>query len=67
VQNVEPGAEFPLVTFDRPTPLVKQVEKFGGKFFVTDEAKDRNDPMMLQQGAAVGEHHQPAHPHQRCR
>jgi hypothetical protein len=51
VQNVEPGAEFPLVTFDRPTPLVKQVEKFGGKFFVTDEARDRNDPMMLQQGS----------------
>lgn len=51
VQNVEPGAEFPLVTFDRPTPLTKQVEKFGGKFFVTDEARDRNDPMMLQQGA----------------
>lgn len=51
VQNVEPGAEFPLVTFDRPTPLVKPVEKFGGKFFVTDEARDRNDPLMLQQGA----------------
>lgn len=50
VQNVEPGAEFPLVTFDRPVPLVKPVEKFGGKFFVTDEARDRNDPMMLQQG-----------------
>src|SRR6476661_2126569 len=50
VQNVEPGAEFPLVTFDRPTPLTKQVEKFGGKFFVNDEAKDRNDPLMLQQG-----------------
>ena len=51
VQNVEPGAEFPIVTFDRPTPLVKAVEKFGGKFFVTDEARDRNDPLMLQQGA----------------
>lgn len=50
VQNVEPGAEFPLVTFDRPVPLVKPVEKFGGKFFVTDEARDRNDPQMLQQG-----------------
>jgi hypothetical protein len=50
VQNVEPGAEFPLVTFDRPAPLTKQVEKFGGKFFVTDEARDRNDPMMLRQG-----------------
>lgn len=51
VQNVEPGAEFPIVTFDRPVPITKQVEKFGGKFFVTDEARDRNDPMMLQQGS----------------
>ncbi len=51
VQNVEPGAEFPLVTFDRPVPLVKPVEKFGGKFFVTDESRDRNDPMLLQQGS----------------
>ena len=50
VMNVEPGAEFPIVTFDRPVPLVKPVEKFGGKFFVTDEARDRNDPQMLQQG-----------------
>jgi hypothetical protein len=50
VQNVEPGTEFPLVTFERPVPLVKPVEKFGGKFFVTDEARDRNDPQMLQQG-----------------
>ena len=51
VQNVEPGAEFPIVTFDRVSPQVKPVEKFGGKFFVTDEARDRNDPLMLQQGA----------------
>jgi hypothetical protein len=50
VMNVEPGAEFPLVTFDRPVPLVKSVEKFGGKFFVTDEARDRNEPLMLMQG-----------------
>lgn len=51
VQNVEPGAEFPIVTFDRPVPLVKPVEKFGGKFFVTDESRDRDDPLMLQQGS----------------
>ena len=50
VMNVEPGAEFPIVTFDRPVPLVKPVEKFGGKYFITDEARDRNDPQMLQQG-----------------
>lgn len=51
VQNVEAGAEFPIVTFDRLQPLLAQVEKFGGKFFVTDEAKDRNNPQLLQQGS----------------
>jgi hypothetical protein len=50
VQNVEPGAEFPIVGFDRPTPQVAQVEKFGGKFFVTDEAQDRNDMSQLRNG-----------------
>jgi hypothetical protein len=42
-QTVAPGAEFPEVTFDRPTPLTAQVEKLGGKFRITDEARDRND------------------------
>lgn len=50
VQNVEPGAEFPILTMDRPTPLVAQVEKFGGKFFVTDEARDRNDQSQMANG-----------------
>ena len=50
VQNVEPGAEFPILTIDRPTPLVAQVEKYGGKWFVTDEARDRNNPQQLTQG-----------------
>lgn len=48
VQNVEPGAEFPVVTSDNPTPLTARVEKFGGKFFVTDEARDRNDLGVIQ-------------------
>lgn len=43
VQNVEPGAEFPIVTTDRGAPQFAPVEKFGGKFFITDEARDRND------------------------
>jgi hypothetical protein len=50
VQNVEPGAEFPILSFDRPTPVVAQVEKYGGKWFVTDEARDRNRPTQLTQG-----------------
>lgn len=43
VQRVEPGAEFPLVTSERLVPNVAQVEKWGGKVFVTDEARDRNN------------------------
>lgn len=50
VQNVEPGAEFPILSQDRPVPLVAQVEKYGGKWFVTDEARDRNNPQQLTQG-----------------
>jgi hypothetical protein len=42
VEAVEPGNEFPIVTFDRPSTLTAQVEKFGGKFPVTDEARRRN-------------------------
>lgn len=48
VQNVEPGAEFPIITSENPTPLVASVEKYGGKFFVTDEARDRNDGGVIQ-------------------
>lgn len=51
IQNVEPGGEFPIVTTSRPSPLVAYVEKFGGKFGVSDEARDRNDPILLQQGS----------------
>ncbi|WP_326564550.1 major capsid protein [Micromonospora peucetia] len=43
VERVGPGDEFPVVGSQRPVPKVAQVEKWGGKFFVTDEARDRND------------------------
>jgi len=43
VQKVEAGAEFPIVSFDRSAPRTAQVEKFGGKFAVTDEARRRNE------------------------
>jgi hypothetical protein len=43
VEPVAPGAEFPIVTSHRRAPRVAEVEKFGGKYFFTDEAKDRND------------------------
>lgn len=43
IGRVSPGAEFPLVTSLRRAPSVAQVEKWGGKFFITVEARDRND------------------------
>lgn len=43
VERVMPGDEFPVVGSQRPTPKVALVEKWGGKFFITDEARDRND------------------------
>lgn len=47
VQRVSPGAEYPLITSSRPQPKLATVEKWGGKVFVTDEARDRNNPVLL--------------------
>ena len=43
VQRVAPAGEFPLITAPRLVPKLAEVEKWGGKVFITDEAKDRND------------------------
>jgi hypothetical protein len=43
VERVAPGDEFPIVTSARQAPKVAEVEKYGGKIFITDEARDRND------------------------
>jgi hypothetical protein len=43
VQRVEPGTEFPIVAFSRRAPAAAVVEKWGGKFYFTDEARDRNE------------------------
>lgn len=42
VEQVAPGAEIPLITSARRSPNVALVQKWGGKTFITDEAKDRN-------------------------
>lgn len=42
VQRVEPGAEFPVIQTERPTPSIAEVEKWGGKVWIPDEARDRN-------------------------
>lgn len=55
VEPVAPGAEFPIVTSHRRVPRVAEVEKFGGKFFFTDEARDRNDQSAFRnQGIRLG-------------
>jgi hypothetical protein len=47
VQRIAPGEEAPLVTSERLTPKVAVVEKWGGKTYITDEAKDRNNSVAL--------------------
>lgn len=43
VERVEPGMEFPIITSDRQAPKVVPVEKWGGKVWIADEARDRNN------------------------
>jgi hypothetical protein len=43
VELVESGEEFPLITSARLAPKVATPKKWGGKFFITDEARDRNE------------------------
>lgn len=47
VQRVAPGGEFPLVTSERLAPQVAEVEKWGGKIFITQEARDRNNAALF--------------------
>jgi hypothetical protein len=47
VERVSPGAEFPIVTSARRAPGVAEVEKWGGKVWISDEARDRNDATLF--------------------
>lgn len=47
VQRISPGGQFPLISSSRPQPKLATVEKWGGKVFITDEARDRNNSVML--------------------
>lgn len=47
IERVSPGGEFPIITSDRLAPKVAEVEKWGGKVFITDEARDRNDSVLF--------------------
>lgn len=43
VEIIAPGSEFPLTTTDQVAPVTAEVEKWGAKTFILDEARDRND------------------------
>jgi len=43
---VAPGSEFPIISDARVSPKVATVAKWGGKVFITDEARDRNDILL---------------------
>jgi hypothetical protein len=47
VERVAPGGEFPIITSARRAPGVAEVEKWGGKVWISDEAKDRNDSILF--------------------
>ena len=47
VERVSPGAEFPIITSARRAPGVAEVEKWGGKVWISDEARDRNDAVLF--------------------
>src|SRR5215831_15168145 len=53
IQRVAPGDEFPLVTSSRRVPAVAEVEKWGGKFYITIEARDRNDVAVFTRNVRV--------------
>lgn len=43
---VQAGMEFPIINDARVSPKVAAVAKWGGKIFITDEARDRNDLLL---------------------
>lgn len=47
IERVAPGDEFPIVTSSRRVPKVAEVEKWGAKFYVTIEARDRNQTWVF--------------------
>lgn len=46
-KDVAPGTEFPLQTFARGVPMIARPRKIGNKWFITKEARKRNDTALL--------------------
>lgn len=47
VEPIAPGGEYPIVDGVRRAPAIAEVEKWGGKMFITDEARDRNEAALF--------------------
>lgn len=47
IERIAPGTEFPIVTSLRRAPSVALPEKWGGKFFILKEARDRNQAAVF--------------------
>lgn len=47
VERVAPGGEFPEISSSRLAPSVAEVEKWGGKVKIHDEARDRNNSALF--------------------
>ena len=48
VEVIAPAQDFPILTDTAPTPLTAAVAKWGGRVFVSDEARDRNRMDVLR-------------------
>lgn len=46
-ESVAPGEEFPILTSSRGEPKVAVPKKWGGKFYVTDEARERDEVQLI--------------------
>ncbi|ORM38178.1 major capsid protein [Williamsia sp. 1135] len=47
IEAVAPGNEYPIVSSGRPETAIANAEDYGGKFFVSDAAKIRNDKRVM--------------------
>jgi hypothetical protein len=48
VEPIAPAGEYPIVESERNVPKIAPVEKYGGRVFITDEARDRNEVSGFQ-------------------
>jgi len=47
-EEIAPAAEYPIIGAEVGEELLAPVTKYGGKFYITDEARDRNQTWLYQ-------------------